>query len=762
MYGSPAQAGFLVSRLTTRSVPFRLRDRGPNGCGLVWADRSTILANMRPRSLAGVGAVVALSLTLGWVLSLATTRVKNWFVMSDELYYERLAISVAQTGSLLPRVHGELVANLNQLYPVLLSTMYGGGEVPASLAGAHRLNAFVLATAAIPVYLLARRVGVGTVLAVMTGGLAVAVPWVVLSSFLLTEVVAYPAFCWALLALVQAVGRKTLVWDVVGLVAVAVAALARTQFFVLLPVLAAAVVVEAALTTGVRELWRSRRPLVLLYGVLFTVVLVAVVSGKGSRLLGSYSVTAENVRLDLGLVELAFAHVATIALGLAVLPFVVGLGWLIDRIRPSADPVERAFALVGASAFVQLTLQVASFTQRFGTGLVKDRYLFYVVPIVLVGLAGALGSRTWPRWWALAVPAAVAAVGFVWIPVRRYEKLNVDTPVAALNDGLLDLATSQTWARVLLVLLTVVLFQALVLARALLPWRAVAAAAGAVAAVTLPLETVYAFERLFRVDGTNGLPITLDQGVVFSWVDRNVGPSGRVTVFKYPVAGADFWAGQAYWWDVEFWNESAVRTAADMSLPEAKHWSVMFDERTGAARGVVATRFALVHGTDVRFRLAGRVRLLDRDAYLFETERPWRATWVANDIWSDGFTRPDTPATVTVFPHPGQEGSLQRLLRVSIASPDPEAPMSVVVRSNMGEWSAEIVPGTFFEPQVLVCVPPDAPERVTIETPKTRLVHPDPTKTAPEGRVDRHVGVLIRSIELSGEAVPLGRCPRAR
>lgn len=88
--------------------------------------------------------------------------------------------------------------------------------------------------------------------------------------------------------------------------------------------------------------------------------------------------------------------------------------------------------------------------------------------------------------------------------------------------------------------------------------------------------------------------------------------------------------------------------------------------------------------------------------------------------------------------------------------------MSVVVRSNMGEWNAEIVPGTFFEPQVLVCVPPDAPQRVTIESPETTLVHPDPTKTAPEGRVDRHVGVLLRSIELSGEAVPLGRCPSAR
>ena len=58
---------------------------------------------MRSRYLVDGASVVAVALFLGWVLSLATTRVKNWFVMTDELYYERLAVSVAQTGSLLPR-----------------------------------------------------------------------------------------------------------------------------------------------------------------------------------------------------------------------------------------------------------------------------------------------------------------------------------------------------------------------------------------------------------------------------------------------------------------------------------------------------------------------------------------------------------------------------------------------------------------------------------------------------------------------------------
>ena len=554
---------------------------------------------MRSRYLVDGASVVAVALFLGWVLSLATTRVKNWFVMTDELYYERLAVSVAQTGSLLPRLHGELVPNVNQLYPVLISPLFGDGNIPASFAGAHRLNAFLITSAAIPVYLLSRRIGLRRLLSLWAGALSVAVPWVALASFLLTEVVAYPAFCWALLALTYAVARKTWPTDLLALAAIGVAVLARTQFVVLLGVLVVAVVAEAMLDATPRgapaNLWRTRRPFVVLFGALLLVVLGAIAIGKGSQLLGSYSVTAENVRIDLGLFQLAFEHVALLALGLAVLPFIVGVGWLVDRVRPSTPEPERALAVVGCTSLLLVTLQVASFNQRFGAGLVKDRYLFYVVPVVLVGLAAAVGSKQWPRWWALVVPTAVAAVGFASAPLAVYEKFNVDSPVAILNNELLELATSTRWAHVLLVLAALVAAQALLLAKPFLPWRAAAISVAVLATVALPLETVYAFDRLFAVNGTNGLPITLDQGVVFSWVDRNVGPTGRVTVMKYPVGGPDWWAGQGYWWDVEFWNESAVETMADMSLKKTPHWRTSFDPRTGAALDVSPqTPFALL------------------------------------------------------------------------------------------------------------------------------------------------------------------------
>ena len=543
---------------------------------------------MRSRYLVDGASVVAVALFLGWVLSLATTRVKNWFVMTDELYYERLAVSVAQTGSLLPRLHGELVPNVNQLYPVLISPLFGDGNVPASFAGAHRLNAFLITSAAIPVYLLARRIGLGRLVSLWAGGLSAAVPWVALASFLLTEVVAYPAFCWALLALTHAVARKTWQTDLLALATIGVAVLARTQFIVLLGVLVVAVVAEAMLDATPRgapaNLWRTRRPFVVLFGALLVVVLGAIAIGKGSQLLGSYSVTAENVRIDFGLFQLAFEHVALLALGLAILPFVVGVGWLVDRVRPSTPEPERAFAVVGCTSLVLVTLQVASFNQRFGAGLVKDRYLFYVVPVVLVGLAAAVASRQWPRWWALVVPTGVAAVGFASAPLALYEKFNVDSPVAILNNKLLELATSTRWAHVLLVLAVLVAAQALLLAKPFVPWRAAAISVAVLATVVLPLETVYAFDRLFAVNGTNGLPITLDQGVVFSWVDRNVGPTGRVTVMKYPVGGPDWWAGQGYWWDVEFWNESAVDTMADMSLKKTPHWRRELRSRGRAPR----------------------------------------------------------------------------------------------------------------------------------------------------------------------------------
>src|SRR3954471_9087340 len=75
----------------------------------------------------------------GALLGLVVGRVTDWFVMTDELLYERLAISVAQSWSPVPHVHGQTIGNLNQLYPVLIAPFFGGGSTPGSLHDAHLL-----------------------------------------------------------------------------------------------------------------------------------------------------------------------------------------------------------------------------------------------------------------------------------------------------------------------------------------------------------------------------------------------------------------------------------------------------------------------------------------------------------------------------------------------------------------------------------------------------------------------------------------------
>ena len=68
-------------------------------------------------------------------VAVLTSRVADWFVMTDELFYERLALSVVRLHSPLPHVHGELCANINQLYPLCLA--HGVREPATSRSGSH-------------------------------------------------------------------------------------------------------------------------------------------------------------------------------------------------------------------------------------------------------------------------------------------------------------------------------------------------------------------------------------------------------------------------------------------------------------------------------------------------------------------------------------------------------------------------------------------------------------------------------------------------
>ena len=711
--------------------------------------------------------IAALWLALAGGLALLTSQIADWYVMTDELLYERLAISIANLGSPLPQIHGELIGNVNQLYPLLLAPLFHDRLVPPALLDAHVLNAFVMSSTCLPTFLLARAVTESRRLPYLVAALSVCIPWIPLSSMLMTEVVAYPAFVWAVLAVYRAALSPRARNDVVMVIALGVATLARTQFLVLFLVVPIAFYVhELAFTEAPtrlsrvraagRKLVESHRLLAAAYAVLAVAAVVLLALGRLSSALGTYSVTAEGNVLPSGMGRSLLEHLAPLGLGLGILPFVLGVAWLFANfVRPRARE-QYAFAAIAVVTFAVLLVEVTSYDLRFGQGRLHDRYLFYVVPLVLIAFAAALRAERRPHW-SLFISATLMAVAFSRVPVVRYEKFNVDSPVAVLNDALLDAGGTVDGARVLLGLATVVavllfLFAAAFLRRAQLTIVVLVFAVGAVTT-----ETALAFNRLLTVDGTSGRPITLEQGGVFDWIDRKVGPGAKVTMVPYPILYGDYWENVAYWWNVEFWNASVQRAAtyeqAFTGTPETFPTTELTFDRTTGRANVSPSVYAVQGIAEARFRLAGSELGEDRGVALIAVDRPWRAAWLTFDLYRDGWTVPKFVGKIRVFAAPGQTQSLMRFLTVSVRGPNDVPPRPFRIDSNASNWAAEVGEQPTSK-QISVCVPARGFADVQVHAPHYSPIYGDPRSEASFVSYARSGGVLITGIALADETTP--------
>jgi hypothetical protein len=671
---------------------------------------------------------IALWLMFGGVLAWITRQVADWFVMTDELLYERLALSIDRLHSPVPHVHGVVVSNLNQLYPLVLAPVFATGTVADGLQRVHVLNAFVITSAAIPAYLLALRVTRSVWASVLAAALTAVVPWVVLASFLLTGAVAYPAFVWALLAFHVAITRPSRGHDALAALALVVAITARTQFIVLALVLA---LMDA-------RRWREHRLLVGAYAV--GAVLAVVAFAAGHNPLGTYSSTAHGNPLPAAVVPSFFSHLAAVAVGLGVVPFILGGAWLVRR---------DSFAALALLTTAALTVEVASFNVRFGEGLVRDRYIFYLAPVFAIAFAAALASWERPSW-KLGVPLGVLAIGFAAAPLPVFDKLNVDTPVSIVDGYLRRELGGLAGARIFLVVVSLVATALVVEAGVLLGRRAVVPLA-VLALVLTTAETGYAVERLFRVDGTAGRPLTVDPSSQLAWVDRIVGRDADVTMLPYPVVPGDYWSSAAYWWDMEFWNVSADRTAG---IPAEFEWTpstfpklaLTFD-RVGRA-SVSPPGDVLQAVADARFHIAGTVATNNRNVFLVHPELPWRADWTTTGLYDDGWTRPGVVAHIRVYAYPGQDRRVTRDVTVSAFAPAGVASRPLTVGGSRGVAGTNEV-----SVDTTICVPPNGSAEVALRVDGTSAIYGDPTTnlTVSEPRAG---GVQISRIYLSGQIGP--------
>jgi hypothetical protein len=686
---------------------------------------------------AEVAGLLALWLAAGAVLQALTTRVADWFVMTDELLYERLAISVARHHSPLPRVHEVLIPNVDQLYPLLVSPVFGSGPVSQSLRDAHFLNAFLITSACIPAYLLVRRVTGRALPAWLAAATSLCVPWLVLSSFLLTEVVAYPAFLWAVYAMLVALERPSWRNDVLALAGIGLAVLARTQFLVLLVALPIALVVVDGRAAAARH-----RFVVWSYGALVAGFAVLLAFGRAASVLGTYGSTLRGNLLPTDSGRSLLEHVSEIALGLGILPFAVGGAWLL------AGALRRnAFAVLATVTIVLLVVEVTIFDLRFGGGSVRDRYLFYVAPLVLAGLACAFARPPWPRL-SLAIPLALVAGGFAVSRLPRFDKLNADTPVSTLDDPLLRSLHSLAQARVFLAGLT------LLLAACFLWRRTLAVAVLALSLAAVPAEAAYAWVRLFRGPDTAGRPLTHPDPGRFAWLDATVGRQAQVTLVPYPTIPGDYFATVGSWWDLEFWNVSAGRTAGypgefegtPSTFPKLH---LRFDPRTGAANAS-PTAYVAMSSKETRFRISGPARAEQYNVLLVHATRPWRTDWLTSGLTDDGWTKPGVVARVRVFAVPGQRTAVSRSLSLALLAPPTSSRIAFTARSNLARWhdvgpNAGTVVGA-----IRVCVPRRGYADVRISTPVEGMTYGDMRDASTFG-FERRLGLFVSSIALADE-----------
>jgi hypothetical protein len=697
-------------------------------------------------------------------------RIRDWSVMTDELQYVKLALAVAETGSPLPSLHDTSVSIANQLYPLLLAPVYGSLSSPDAFRAAHVLNAFLMTSAVFPAYLLGREL-LTRAWSFAVAVLVVAVPWIVLTGFVMSEVVAYPAFLWAVLAFQRTIVDPSPRRDLFAVVALGVAILARTQFLALALVVPVAILfhelgqelaldgaagLRRRLGTGVREAVGRHRTLWALYAagaIVVTGVLLA-----GSNVLGSYQTTVEGgsilpARVWWSVVE----HLAVVGIGCGILPLVLGGGWMLAGVVRPSSPRRRGFATLAILTVAVLAVETASYDLRFGgQEVVRDRYLFYVVPLFFVASAAALTEK---RTGAVAVGAmtvttAVAAAAH-GLPFPTSQRISVDSPVSVFNETLIQQSGS-LGTGMFVALVIAVLGLALVPALLFAPRAPLALVLFIATLVFSSLVLRDEADRMLDGTGLSGRPLAEPPDAVVDWVDSVVPEGQTAAVVPFPISAK--WGESAIrWWDVEFWNRRITLAYAapdgNFSYAPFPVRTLAVDPLTGTVEGTSnAPGYVVVAPEDPRFGLAGRERSGRSGLRLVEVERPYRAAWSSRGLQSDGWTTPGRGASIRVYGWPGAPREVKRV-RV-VLTPPTDAGAEYRVETETAERSRIISAGTTVKETVFVCVGPRAPVDVVFTASTSAIIEGPPLR--PEPGPPRRVGVKIGPIAVDSTGRPCG------
>jgi hypothetical protein len=377
----------------------------------VAASRADRDAPAAPGALARLAAVPAWVWLAGIVLAsfggrlfAAVARLTPYY-LPDEYIYPSLARSLAEHGR--PLIRGAGVHFPALLDPLVTAPIWLVTDDPLT---AFRLtqgvHAILFSLAAIPAYLLCRRLDLPRSIGLAVAALAVAIPDGVYASTMLADPLAYPLVLAAVYTGICVVARPSVRMQLAFAAFSALAVLARIQYVVVpLAVVGAELVADrgSPLRT-VRRVWLALTLLVVPPAALLATL-------GPHRLLGVYA------NGDHALHPISILHwtgresmLLAYAAGWAIVPGAVA-GVVATLVRPRGR-AELAFAVTTTLLAVALLLEAAQIadtdSQRF-----QERYLFTLVP--LLGAAFGLYVR---RGLPARAPVGLASAALLLVAAR--------------------------------------------------------------------------------------------------------------------------------------------------------------------------------------------------------------------------------------------------------------------------------------------------------------------------------------------------------
>jgi hypothetical protein len=332
----------------------------------------------------------------------------------DELRYTLAAQGVVDGEWLNLRGHEY---GLGPVYPLLLAPILAlSGNAESAYPLFKLLNVLLFALAAVPIYLLSRRL-LSEWWSVGVAAMSLAIPSSIYTSLVLTECTAYLTASIALLTVVLALERPSVPRQLAMLGAVGLAYATRPQFAALVPAYLAGWLLLWALNSrrerlrgAAARLWPTLGALTLVMaGVAGRVLLT---SSTGEDTLGGYHLLWRDYDL-VSVARFVVYHLAGWEIYLFVVPFVVAPIVVVDLVRAARRGATREGAFVAAFVTVNaalLTIAAAFASTPYGFFELHDRYLFYLAPLWLILFAVWLSSGA-PRpvvWTAVGVALALA------------------------------------------------------------------------------------------------------------------------------------------------------------------------------------------------------------------------------------------------------------------------------------------------------------------------------------------------------------------